>query len=700
MNCNRHISTYKILFPLLLFAVAALSSCGVKARIKKADKKFSIGEYYTAGNIYQSCYKRVKVKDKPTRAYVAFQQGECYRFINNTKAPNAYKNAIRNKYPDPIVFLRQAQTLQYQAKYNDALKSYELYLQAVPNDTFAIGLKYGCQQIAEWQKQKSRYKIALAKDFNSKKYSSFAPQFIGDDADAVMFTSNRTPTSKKNIKNSRITGSPINYLYTTRKNAEGKWEEIEKIEGLLANDDSGTGSSEATQESGAEGNDNATQQDKNASVELGVCCFSQDGKTMYFTYSKPINGQDQGAKIYVSNRASGTWGEPQEVKIFPDSTITCAHPALSYTGDTLYFVSDAPGGYGGKDLWFAEFNNGDWVAPTNLGPQINTAGDEMFPTIRKNGTLYFASNGLPGYGGLDIFYAVPDSTSADTMRWTLYNMGAPFNSSADDFGITFAADSENGFFSSNRGQKRPIDQIYSFTLPEMVFIVEGAINDNNGEHIADGIIRLVGDNGTNQKVQVKKDGTYKIKLEKNVQYAMLARARGFLNQSYQLNTLDLNDTKIFTHDFSLTPISKPVTMNNIFYEFGKYTLTPQSTDGLNQLIKLLQDNPNITIELAAHTDRVGNDNANILLSERRAQSVVDYLIEHGIDKERLTAVGYGKHKPVVADKKLNQQYSFIPIEQELNEEFIDTLKPEQQEICNTLNRRTEFRVLTTTYKLY
>lgn len=676
---------------ILCVLAILLSSCGVKARIKKADKKYAIGEYYAAGNIYQSCYKRVKVKDKPTRAYVAFQQGECFRLINNPKAVNAYKNAIRNKYQDPIVYLRQAQVLHYQGKYADAIKSYDLYLQAVPQDTLALYGKYACQQIAEWKKQSSRYKVAPAKDFNNKRYSSFSPSFIGNDADALMFTSNRTPSSKKGVKNSSITGVPVNALFSTRKNAMGKWEEIERTEGF-GNDGGEGGDNE-------QGND-STSTGKNAiAADMGVCCFTADGRTMYFTYSKPINGQDQGSKIYRSDRASGTWGEPQEVKLFTDSTISCGHPALSYTGDTLYFASDAPGGYGGKDLYLAEYSNGEWVGVTNLGPTINTAGDEMFPTIRRNGTLYFSSNGLPGYGGLDLFYAIP-ATDTDSLQYTVFNMGAPFNSAGDDFGITFAAETEDGFFSSNRGQKKAIDQIYSFTLPEMVFIVEGKVTDNNGEYLTDAVLRLVGDDGTNQKVQVKRDGTYKIKLQKDVHYAMLARSRGYLNQTEKLNTLNLTDTKIYTQDFALVPISKPITMDNIFYDFGKWTLTSQSEEGLNQLIKLLEDNPNITIELSAHTDRVGNAEANQTLSEKRAQSVVDYLIEHGIDKERLTPVGYGKQKPVVADQKLNKQYKFIPVEQELNEEFIDTLPKEQQDICNTLNRRTEFRVLKTTYKLY
>ncbi len=694
LSLHTNMKTSKIAYyiGLAISLSTLLNACGIQARIKKADKQYAIGEYYEAAEKYRSAYRKVKAKDKQTRAYVAFQQAECYRAINNSKAANAYKNAIRNNYPDSIVYLHYAQVLHYQGKYKEAQANYQIYLEAHPDNYVAQGGRFACQQIEAWKKQPSRYKIAPAKDFNANRASSFAPAFIGDDADAVMFTSNRTTGNKKNKQHSSITGTPVNALYSTRKNAAGKWEEIEKAEGLADG---------ASSDAGEEKEEGLTMQAGGDSPpDYGICCFTADGKTMYFTYSKPVKDSDQGAKIYVSNRASGTWGEPQEVKLFADSTISCGHPSLSANGDTLYFSSDAPNGFGGKDLYFAESTGDGWGNVTNLGKTINTAGDEMYPTIRHDGTLYFASNGHPGYGGLDIFKAEPQDTT-----WLLYNMGTPFNSANDDFGITFAGGSENGFFSTNRsaaGQrsKAGFDQIYSFTLPEMVFLAEGNVLDNNGEHISDATLRMVGTDGTNAKVQVRRDGTYKLKLNKDVRYVMLVTARGYLNQKQEINTFGLKDSKTYTQDFTLTPISKPVAMDNIFYEFGKWDLTPASETGLNTLIKLLQDNPNITIELSAHTDRVGNAADNKILSEKRAKSVVDYLIAHGIEKERLTPVGYGKERPVVADKALHDKYNFIPVEQVLDEAFIDSLTPDQQEICNQINRRTEFKVLKTTYKLY
>lgn len=662
--------------------IAGFSSCSVSARVKRADKKYNIGEYYQAAEMYKQVYRHINSKDKAMRAHVAFNQGECYRILNNSKATSAYKNAIRYHHPDSIVYLHYAQVLHYQGKYKDAIKQYDIYLEAHPKDYVASAGKYACLKMEEWKKQSSRYKVAPAKEFNAKRSSNFSPAFIGEDADALVFTSNRQEqksSTKTKVRASSVTGMPAFNLYSARKNAAGKWEEIELCEGLY----------KETEEEDGEMQKQAT------TAELGAACLSADGKTMYFTYSKPINGQDLGAKIYVSQRASGEWGEAQEVKLFKDSSITVGHPTLCATGDTMYFVSDAPGGFGGKDIYMAISNGSEWDDIRNLGPTINTNDDELFPYIRQDGRLYFSSKGHPGYGGLDLFYAIPQDTT-----WTIFNMGMPFNSTGDDFGITFAGEKEEGFFSSNRGQKKGYDLIYSFILPEMELLVEGTITNTDGEHLSDASLRLIGNDGTNIKTQIRRDGTYRLKLQKDTRYAMLATSRGYLNMKHIFTTEGLTDSHTYKQDFNLSPISKPVKMGNIFFKFGSWELTPDSEDGLNALVKLLDDNPNITIEMAAHTDMVGNNAANQELSLKRAQSVVNYLIKAGVEKERLTPVGYGEEKPVIVDEILHKQYPYLPKDQVLDEAFITTLTADKQEVCNSLNRRTEFRVLKTTYNLY
>ena len=681
----------------LVMMIWIMPGCSVQKKIKRADRKFAIGEYYTAGDIYKQCYRRLSTKkDRELKGYVAYRQGECYRLINNQRATNAYNNALRCKYQlkDSTVYLHYAQALQYQGKYKDAIKNYELYLEKHPDSYVAQAGKYACGKIDEWKKQGSRYKTSEAKEFNQKRTSNFAPMFIGSNTDALMFTSNRQEKQKGGTKKlkrpSNVTGQQLFQLYQTRKNAAGEWEDIVLAEGLYG-------------EQGGEGdqqNDSTEEKGGKTNAEMGVCSFSRDGRMMLFTYSKPINGKDLGAKIYSSERASGEWSEAQEVKLFADSSITVGHPALNNTGDTLYFVSDAPGGVGGKDIWFAELEGDEWINPQPLGAGINTTADEMYPYVHEDGTLYFSSNGQPGYGGLDIFKATRDTTYKDSVVWVIFNMGAPFNGIGDDFGITFAGNTQNGFFSSNKGDKKGFDKIYQFWLPEMEFIAEGTVRDEQGEPIADAKLRIVGSDGTNSRVNARRDGTYKIKLNKEVKYVMLATARGYLNAKEQWDTKGLKDSKTYTLDFALSPISRPVKMENIFYEFGRWELTQASEKEMDALIKLLNDNPNITIELSAHTDMKGNEEFNQELSQKRAQACCDYLIKKGIEKERLTPVGYGKSKPVIADKALNKQYPFIPVDQALDEEFILKLKSDQQEICNQINRRTEFKVIKTTYKLY
>ena len=683
MNCRK-------LFYILLAALL-LSGCSVQQRVKRADKKFAIGEYYVAADIYKQCYSRLNTKkDRELKGYVAFKQGECYRILNNPRAANCYQSALRCKYQlqDSIIFLNAGLALQYQGKYKDAAKSYELYLQSHPDNYVAQAGKYACNKIDEWKKEGSRYKAAEAKEFNQKRTGNFAPMFIGNQSDAIMFTSNRQEkqTGTKKLKRpSNVTGQQLFQLYQTRKNAAGEWGEISLAEGLY-------GSSEGEQQ-----NDSSKQA---GNAEIGVCSFTKDGRIMYFTYSKPINGKDLGAKIYRSERASGEWGEAQEVKLFADSSITVGHPALNATADTLYFVSDAAGGEGGKDIWMAELDGDEWVNVHPLGKGINTAADEMFPYVHEDGSLFFASNGHPGYGGLDIFKAYPDTTRRDTTVWVLYNMGPTFNGIGDDFGITFAGNTQDGFFSSNKGDKKGFDKIYRFWLPEMEFLVEGTVTDEAGNPLSDAKLRLVGSDGTNSKVNARRDGTYKIKLKKDVKYVMMAAARGHLNAKQQWNTMDLKDSKTYTMDFALSPISRPVKMENIFYEFGRWELTKASEAELDRLVKLLNDNPNITIELSAHTDMKGTDEFNNELSQKRAQSCCDYLIAHGIEKERLTPMGFGKTKPVIADKNMNKQYPWIPVEQALDEAFILSLPTDKQDICNQINRRTEFKVVKTTYNLY
>ena len=655
---------------LILLAVLTLQSCGIKARLAKADKRYALGEYAVAGDLYKSVYSRIPSKNKPLRAEIAFKQGECYRLINHYRAEQVYQNAVRNKSTNDTVYLRLAQMQQRNGKYADAAKSYTSYLEKHPEDELALNGLQATALAAEMKASPTRYLVKKSKEFNISRSSTFSPLFSGSEGDVLIFTSNRK-FGKKNVvrKNNGVSGQPNNHLFMTRKNNKGKWEAIEPLEG-----------------------------DVTSLNDEGIASITSDGRSMYFTRSLLADDKGGGTLIVLSNRAGGTWSAPQKVTIFKDSTISVGHPAITPDGTTMYFVSDSKEGLGGKDIWRATYEGGEWKYIENLGKDINTPDDEMFPTVREDGTLYYSSKGKPGMGGLDIFKATPLKEGG----WEVKNMGVPVNSPADDFGMAFAGKTESGYFSSNRNESRGYDALWSFELPALEYVLQGKITDRVGETVADAKIRIIGNNGENARIQAKGDGTYSFKMTKGVDYVMLASARGFLNQKNEISTRNASDrqSESFKVDFQLTPLFKPVQMDNIFYEFAKWNLTPQSETGLQQLVKLLNDNPNITIEMSAHTDYVGNNESNRILSERRAQSVVDYLIKAGIDKKRLTAVGYGEEQPFTVDINTAKKYNFLKENTVLTEAFILTLTPVQQEIANQINRRTEFRVLKTNYNLY
>lgn len=652
-----------------MILIALLSQgCSVKARIKKADKRYEIGEYHAAGELYKKAYSGVATSDKQLKAKVAFRQGECFRLINNPRAEQAYQNAIRYNYSDSIVYLRYAQVLHRSGKYGDAMKNYSIYMENNRQSVVAKNGIIACRQVAGWTTGPGSYTVAKPDLFNVRNADSFSPAFLTPEADVLIFTSSRQYNKKTVMKNNTITGQPNNNMYMTRKDAVGKWEKPTILDAEV----------------------NAPEEDG------GVATFSPDGKIMFFTRSRQLPGQESGTEIYSSNRAGGTWSTPQKIKVFADSTISVGHPALAPDGQTFYFVSDAKNGLGGKDIWKATLENGECKYIENLGPEINTDGDEMFPSVRADGTLFFASNGLPGFGGLDIFKATFNKESG----WKVENLGAPVNSPADEFGITFAGKSEKGYFSSTRNDRKGYASVWSFEMPEYAYLLEGKVTDEKGTVIPEATIRLVTSTGINSRVQSKKDGTYRLKLDKDMECVMMASARGYLNKAEKLSTLGLTQSKTFTVNFQLASVSKPIEIENIFYEFGKWDLTPASESGLSALVKVLTDNPNITIEISANTDFVGSAAGNKVLSERRAKSVVDYLISKGIASDRLTSVGNGKEKPVVVDASLARKHPFLPENTVLDETFILTLAPNQQEIANQVNRRTEFRVVKTTYKLY
>lgn len=652
-----------IIVCLLLTAVAA--GCRTP-KLSEADAQFQRGEYYDASVTYKKVYNKLRKKEeRPQRGEVAFKMGRCYRLLNmSARASAAFQNALRYEYPDSTTHFMLAQALHADGKYAAALRSYDKYLEFCPDDSLAINCAEGCRTAQEIRARGSRYVVKQAKLFNSRR-ADFCPMYLGADCDQIYYTS--TTEKATGDKKSEITGMKNADVFFSKKNEKGEWERPEPVEGEL-----------------------------NTEFDEGIVAFSSDAQTMYLTKARRELNAPTSVEIYTSTRSDAKWSAPVKFEITADTLSTFGHPAVSPDGEYLYFVSDMPGGYGGKDIWRISLKErqGSLV---NLGPDINTEGNDDFPYVRSDGSLYFSSDGHPGMGGLDIFRATAVGDPAD-LRWKVENMGFPINSAGDDFGITFGK-GEDGFFSSNRGDARGYDHIYSFEYDPVRIAIEGLVMDKDEEPVKNAIIRIVGNDGSNQKEVARDDGSFSFALQRGVKYVMLAGAKGYLNQKQEFASDSTMEDANYWVEFILPSISKPSVVENIFYDYDKADLRPESKTALNELIAVLHDNPNVTIEMASHTDRWGSDAYNINLSERRAKSVVDYLVENGISRNRLQPHGYGKSRPKTVTKRIARLYPQFKEGDILTEEFIKTLSEEDQQAADQINRRTEFSVLSLTYNM-
>lgn len=652
-----------IIVCLLLTAIAA--GCRTP-KLSEADAQFQRGEYYDASVTYKKVYNKLRKKEeRPQRGEVAFKMGRCYRLLNmSARASAAFQNALRYEYPDSTTHFMLAQALHADGKYAAALRSYDKYLEFCPDDSLAINCAEGCRTAQEIRARGSRYVVKQAKLFNSRR-ADFCPMYLGADCDQIYYTS--TTEKATGDKKSEITGMKNADVFFSKKNEKGEWERPEPVDGEL-----------------------------NTEFDEGIVAFSPDAQTMYLTKARRELNAPTSVEIYTSTRSDAKWSAPVKFEITADTLSTFGHPAVSPDGEYLYFVSDMPGGYGGKDIWRISLKErqGSLV---NLGPDINTEGNDDFPYVRSDGSLYFSSDGHPGMGGLDIFRATAVGDPAD-LRWKVENMGFPINSAGDDFGITFGK-GEDGFFSSNRGDARGYDHIYSFEYDPVRITIEGLVMDKDEEPVKNAIIRIVGNDGSNQKEVARDDGSFSFALQRGVKYVMLAGAKGYLNQKQEFASDSTMEDANYWVEFILPSISKPSVVENIFYDYDKADLRPESKTALNELIAVLHDNPNVTIEMASHTDRWGSDAYNINLSERRAKSVVDYLVENGISRDRLQPHGYGKSRPKTVTKRIARLYPQFKEGDILTEEFIKTLSEEDQQAADQINRRTEFSVLSLTYNM-
>ena len=652
---------------LVWVLVWTLASCGADAYMKKGDQYLAIGEYFDAAEQYKKAYTNTPTKERTTRGQRAKKLAECYRRINfSQKAIAAYNNVIRYNQADSLTHLRLAQQLMKTGNYRQAEKAFAIAADSLPQSKIVKNGLLSAKNATQWKKDGSAYTVKRENVFASRR-ADYSPMLAGDDNDRLYFTSTRPSTKGDEL--SGITGTKTADIFFSQKDEKGKWTKPQNIDTEL-----------------------------NSDYDEGACSFSPDGRTMYLTQCKSDPSYPRYATICTSQRNDASWGKSTELTISKDTLSSFAHPAVSPDGQWLYFSSDMPGGYGGLDIWKIRLGkDGVEGGVENLGNKINTEGDEMFPTFRPNGDLYFSSNGHPGMGGLDIFIAKTDTIGNG---YVIEHPGYPLNSEADDFGMTFEGLKNQGYFSSNRGDARGWDHIFSFYNPEIVQTVTGWVYEKDGYELPAALVYMVGNDGTNLKLNVKGDGSFTQQIKPNVDYVFLGTCKGYLNHQQQLRVEPASESCDTVLQFPLASIMAPVLIDNIFYDFDRATLRPESKTSLDELVKLLNENPNITIELSAHCDYKGSAAYNKQLSQRRAESVVNYLIEKGIARERLTPVGYGKEKPKTIKKKVAERYEFLKADDVLSEEFIRQLKPEEQDICNQLNRRTEFRVLRTTYKMF
>jgi len=654
----------KRLFSLIILLTLVLlpEAEAQKRKAERAYSAFNAGEYFEAIDQFKDAYSKTKNSDKNTRADLVFMIAECYRLINDPRnAETWYKLAVKSSVSRPEAQFWLAESMKKNGKYLPAIDEYKKYKQIAPSDAKADQAIRSCELAAGWLKNPEAYKVEDLKEINSKE-SDFSAAYGRDDFGLIYFTSSRDDASGSRTHGA--TGQSYTDIFESRIDKKSKWSTPVPVAGI------------------------------NSEFEDGTPSFSPDYKEIYYTRCEAGKREQKGCVIMYSKKTGDTWSDPKNLGIIADSLVA-AHPSISPDGSTLYFVSDIAGGYGKKDIWkVTRSGGGAWSKPVNLGPDINTPGDELFPYERVDGSLYFASDGLIGMGGLDIFKAKPQPD--DT--WVVQNMKSPINSFSDDFGITFEGENERGIFSSTR-KGRGNDDLYFFELPPLKFNVTGLVKDEKtGLPVSSSTVELIASDGNSLQAETGTAGDFKFALKADVDYIFLASKKGYLKGKDKETTKGQEKSREFMVTIQLTPIDNPIELPNILYDFGKWDLRPESMVSLDKLVETLIDNNNVTIELMSHTDSRDTEAYNQDLSQKRAQVVVQYLIEKGIEAERLSPKGYGESTPKIVDQVIAGQNTFLKPGTPLTEQYINTLSnDEQKELAHQINRRTEFRVLRTDY---
>ncbi|MFM9053140.1 MAG: OmpA family protein, partial [Bacteroidota bacterium] len=644
---------------VMLFTMIATAQRGPTYQ---ADQAFLKGDYYDAANLYKKAF--TKEKNKAKKAEIVFKTAECYRMTNDTKNQEVwYAKAIKANIKEPEAFVRYADALKANGKYPEAIVQYQKFKAAAPSDGRAdLGIR-SCEQAQKWRDKPTRARVDNLAALNTK-YSDFGAVYSKKDHRSIIFTSSRVEAMGK--VNDGGTGEKFQDLFEATVDKKGKWSSPRPM-----------------------------LEPVNSNANEGAAFVDAKGNEMYFTRCEIEKGKYGTCEIYFTIRKGDTWEEPKLMQLASDS-LTVGQPCLSNDGTELFFVSDMPGGQGGKDIWVSKYDKDKktWGKPTNLGAVINTPDDDMFPFLTADGVLYFSSKGHMGMGGLDIY-----SSKRSANSWKQpENLKYPMNSASDDFAyIVDETVGDKGFFASNRPSGKGGDDIYTWYLPPLVFTISGRVFDaDTKEPIKSASIELFGSDGTSIPFKTDETGNYKFDLRPETSYKLSATMKAYLNKYVEVSTIGLEQSKDFIgdFDFALKSTLRAIELPEVYYSVGKWDLRPESKKALDGLILILKENPTLVIELGSHTDSRPIPMTNDTLSQRRAESVVEYLVKAGIPSERMVPRGYGSTQPRQLDKDLG---SFKKGDV-LNDQFISNLSDKKlKEEAYQLNRRTEFRVLRTNY---
>ena len=669
--------TRKIFFTLIITFVFSIQPILAQNKAcKSADIAFERKQYNTAIERYKKAYKKnSKKKDQDTRDYITYQLAECYRLTEASKlAESHYKRLLKTEYPknNPTIYLYYADALKRNKKYEDAIANYTIYNELMPDDPRGVAALNDIENIQKWIEAPTRYEVTRIKKLNSRA-TEFGVAWTSSNYNEIIFSSTREGGVTK--EKDAITGQNFADFYTSRQNKQGEWEEAVLVDEDVINS---TGSE-------------------------GMPFMNKSFSTLYFTRCPNHKKRISGCQIMKASRSGSMWSDPVVVEIKTiDSLDVIGHPTLSSDELKLYFASERKNGLGGKDIWVSEREStGEkFGRPRNLSDIVNTEGDELYPYLRNDSTLYFSSNGHGGMGGLDIFVTTLDPSG----EWTEpVNLKHPFNSIGNDYGITFHPTEERGFFSSNRDTKNGLDDdLYYFIEPPVLFTLGGTVKNQNSLQFVEGAdIRITGSNGSKFSTKSSETGAFMFtnsQIKSNETYVLTINKKNYFTFTDTISTFDYETSQDIVNNYQISTIpNTPVVLPDILYELSRWELRPQFEDSLRGLIEILQVNPNITIELASHTDNRDSHESNDILSQKRAQSVCDYLVIRGIDPYRLKAKGYGERVPRTLHKDYKYNSFVIPSGTKLTEEYINKLPKDVQEYAHQLNRRTEFKVISKDY---